>query len=333
MNVYDFIKQREVDWQALEKLISNRQGRTSLRAEQVHALGTLYRAVASDLALARRDYPDHRVTVFLNQLLTRTHSYIYQQDTTDLRPLLRYFTHILPQAFRRLSAFILAAFLLFIVPAVIGYVATNRTPQIADSLGLGEQRRILAEQRTWTNISVNQRPYASAFIMQNNIRIAILAFGGGMLFGLFTVYVLISNGMLIGATLGLAAHYGMGASLLQFISGHGVIELSVIFISGGAGLHIGWALFNPGRFTRRDSVTLAVRRALPLVLAALPLLVIAGLIEGFFSPGDAPFWSHIAVGGFTGLLLYTYLLLVGWEKPDSDSRAERPPAEANQIAI
>ncbi len=206
---------------------------------------------------------------------------------------------------------------MFIIPAIIAFVGVNRDPMLADSIGLGDERRILSEGRTWTNIPVGQRPYASAFIMQNNIRISILAFGGGMLFGLFTVYVLTTNGMMIGATLGLAAHYGMGSSLIQFISGHGVIELSVIFISGGAGLHLGWALFNPGRFSRRDSVVLAARRSLPLVVSALPLLVIAGLIEGFFSPSNAPFWTHIAVGAVSGLILYSYLLLVGWKMPES----------------
>ena len=67
----DFIKQREADWKRLETLVNSRRGRKPLTTAEVHELGTLYRAVTSDLALARRDFPDQRMIIFLNQLLTR----------------------------------------------------------------------------------------------------------------------------------------------------------------------------------------------------------------------------------------------------------------------
>jgi uncharacterized membrane protein SpoIIM required for sporulation len=145
--------------------------------------------------------------------------------------------------------------------------------------------------------------------------VAILAFGGGIVLGLFSVYVLVTNGLIVGAVLGLAAHYDMGQSLLGFMSGHGVIELSVIFIASGAGLQLGWALLNPGRYSRRDALGLAARRAVILVISAVPLLIIAGTIEGLFSPSTAiPFSTHVAMGLFTGVLLYAYLLLAGHDQ-------------------
>jgi uncharacterized membrane protein SpoIIM required for sporulation len=119
---------------------------------------------------------------------------------------------------------------------------------------------------------------------------------------------------MIGAVLGLAAHFGMGQTLIEFIVGHGVIELSVIFFAGGAGLQLGWALFNPGNYSRRDALGLAARKAVFLVLAAVPLLIIAGLIEGFISPSDAALPVHIAVGIISGIILYGYLIFVGREK-------------------
>lgn len=311
MNTNDFIKLREKDWQRLEALIGKRQGRSSLSAAEVRELGTLYRAATSDLALARRDYPGQRVTTYLNQLLTRTHSYIYQQETGDLRQLLGYFTHTLPVTFRQTWRFTLAAFLLFAVPALIAYGLTLTNPAIADIFGLADQRQTLSEHDTWTRIPVNERPYASAFIMSNNIRVALLAFGGGIAFGLFSVYMLAYNGLAFGGIMGLAAHYQMGQSLLSFVFAHGVIELSVIFIASGAGLQLGYALLNPGRYTRLDALGVAARRALILVLSAFPLLIIAGTIEGFLSPSDAPFMVHIGVGLVSGILLYSYLLLTG----------------------
>lgn len=311
MKVNDFIKLRERDWQRLEQLIGSRKGRAPLDAQQVHELGKLYRAVASDLALARRDYPNQRVSLFLNQLLTRTHSYIYQQDASDFRAFLRYFTERIPQTFRQTQMFTLVAFLLFIIPAFVGYRLAFVNPDVAEPLGLSEARRILADQSTWTDIPIEERPYTSAYIMGNNIRVAILAFGGGVVLGLFTVYVLSANGLFIGAIMGLAAHYGMGGELFAFVVGHGVIELSVIFIAGGTGLQLGWALLNPGPYSRKDTLALAARRAVILVVAAIPFLVIAGLIEGFVSPSALPPPVKVVIGVGSGIVMYSYLLLVG----------------------
>jgi len=319
MNVNEFIKTREQDWQRLELLLIRGKGRTPLNSAEVHELGLLYRAIISDLAVARRDFPNQRVTLFLNQLLTRTHSYIYQRDVTDFRPLTRYFTFQLPDVFRRTVIYTIIAFLMFLVPAIIGYHLADSNPAVANVLGLSEERSTLANQDTWTNIPTENRPYASAFIMSNNIHIAILAFAGGITFGVLTVYILATNGLIIGATLGLAAHYGMGLSLSTFVVGHGVIELSVVFISGGAGLQLAWALLNPGAYTRRDALSLAAQHAVVLATSAVPLLIVAGLIEGFLSPTSLSFATHAAVGLGTGILLYAYLLRAGI------GRKTRPP--------
>jgi uncharacterized membrane protein SpoIIM required for sporulation len=147
--------------------------------------------------------------------------------------------------------------------------------------------------------------------MTNNIRVALLCFAGGIAFGLFSVYVLVTNGLTTGVVMGLAAHYGMGSSLLGFVIGHGVIELSVIFMAGGAGLQLGWALLNPGSYTRRDALAQAARRAVMITVVAVPLLIVAGTIEGLFSPTDAPLALHIAVGLISGICMYAYLFLAG----------------------
>ncbi|MBI1279405.1 MAG: stage II sporulation protein M [Anaerolineaceae bacterium] len=309
--VNDFIKLRETDWKRLEALVNSRRGRKPLTTSQVHELGTLYRAVVSDLALARRDFPDQRVTIFLNQLLTRAHAYIYQQESSDFKEFISTFTYRIPKLFRETWQYMFAAFLLFLIPAIAGYRLAYINPDIAEPLGLGDQRQILANHETWTDIPSDVRPVASTFIMTNNIRVALLCFAGGIAFGLFSVYVLATNGLVIGAVLGLAAHYGMGSSLFGFVVGHGVIELSVIMMAGGAGLQLGWALLNPGLYTRRDALAQAARRAVMLAVVAVPLLIVAGTIEGFFSPTDAPLAVHVAVGLVSGGCMYAYLLLAG----------------------
>ena len=309
MNANEFIQLRQKDWERLQALVERHKGRRPLSAVEVKELGTLYRAVASDLAQARRDYPQQRVTLYLNRLLTQAHSAIYQADVSNWREAARYIAHTIPHTYRQTGVFTLIAFLLFLIPAVIGFRLAYTNPDVAEPLGLVKERETLANNDVWTDIPVDERPYVSAFIMSNNIRVAILAFGGGVAFGVFTVYLLMMNGVTIGAVLGLAAHYGLGDTLLNFIFAHGVIELSVIFMSGGAGLQLGWALITPGLRSRKDALGLAARRAVPLVVIAIPLLIAAGLIEGFVSPSSRPFSLKVAVGLCSGAVMYGYLLL------------------------
>lgn len=307
----EFVRRRQDDWQYLERLISSKRGRNTLSAEQIQQLGTLYRTVTSDLAIARRDYPDERVTAFLNQLLTRTHSFIYQEDVTDTRGLLYYFTHAIPQTFRSTWPFTLAAFLLFLVPFVIGFRVAYINPAVAVPLGLEPARQQLADNTIWTQIPRDERPEAMSQIATNNIRVAILAFGGGITLGLFTLYILINNGLVIGAVLGLAYHYGLGYALTNFIVAHGFVELSVIFMAGGAGMQIGWAVIHPGELYRSDAIAQAGRRAAALVIIGILLLLFSGAIEGFLSPSEAPFSIKLGTGLLTGALMWGYLLFAG----------------------
>ena len=77
---------------------------------------------------------------------------------------------------------------------------------------------------------------------------------------------------------------------------------------------IGWAILQPGLLRRRDALMLAARRAVYLAMGAVPLLVIAGLIEGFISPNELLPWPvKWGVGFLTGVVLYSYLLLAGRE--------------------
>ena len=148
-----------------------------------------------------------------------------------------------------------------------------------------------------------------------------MAFAGGVSGGLLTVYALVMNGLILGGLLGLTSHYGIGMDLATFVIGHGVIELSVIFIAGGSGLMLGWALLRPGLMRRRDALAQAARKAVQLLGGAIPLLVIAGSIEGFISPSETiPMEVKWSVGIVSGILLYSYLFFAGREKRKPEYR-------------
>jgi uncharacterized membrane protein SpoIIM required for sporulation len=176
-------------------------------------------------------------------------------------------------------------------------------------------RQVMAQGRTWTDMEPTLRPAMAAFIFNNNIQVAFLAFAGGVLAGLGTAYVLVNNGLLLGAVFGAAQSYGVAPLLWGFISPHGYLELTCVVVAGAAGLMLGGAVLRPGLRRRRDALTDAARRAVELVMGAAPVLVIAGLIEGFVSPSDLPIAVKLGVGPLAGAILYALLLSVGRQRP------------------
>jgi uncharacterized membrane protein SpoIIM required for sporulation len=319
MNVEKFYHSRQNDWRQLTELLDrSQQALAQLSPEEVKMLGKLYRAATSDLAVAQREFPNQPVTTYLNQLVARGHAVVYRSEPLAFQRIIRFARQGFPRTFRETFPFTLTAMLLLVLPALIAGLLTNWQPEASVWLLPPQVQSLIPQiedQDLWTDIPIEERPYASSFIMTNNIRVSFLAFSGGVTAALLTVYVMIFNGLLIGGLLGLTSHYDVGFELGTFMVGHGVIELTTIFIAGGSGLMLGWAIIHPGLLRRRDALTLAARKALRLVIGCVPLLVIAGVIEGFISPNEEIIWPlKWAVGGVTGLILYSYLLLAGREK-------------------
>jgi uncharacterized membrane protein SpoIIM required for sporulation len=143
--------------------------------------------------------------------------------------------------------------------------------------------------------------------------VTFYAFGGGVLAGIGTLLVLAQNGLLLGMVLSLCFRYRFW-EIPVFISAHGVIELTAIFIAGGAGLLIGKALLMPGNVRRIDALVTNGRLAINLILGCIPMLLIAGLIEGFISPAHIPAAFKFSISILSALLMTMYFL-----KPDSSN--------------
>ena len=140
------------------------------------------------------------------------------------------------------------------------------------------------------------------------------AFASGITAGIGTLYMLFFNGMMIGVIGTACATYGMSVALWSFVSPHGVLELPAIFIAGGAGLRLAQALLFPGALSRRDSLAVGGTEAVRLLVGVIPMLIVAGTIEAFFSPSSTPAPLKFAAAAVIFTLLLAYL----W----SGSRAE-----------
>jgi uncharacterized membrane protein SpoIIM required for sporulation len=122
----------------------------------------------------------------------------------------------------------------------------------------------------------------------------------------------------------------MLGQLTSFVAPHGVIELPAIFISGGAGLLLAKGLLFPGTLPRRASLAVEGGRAVRLVLGIIPMLIVAGTIEGFVSPSNlAPKWKYTLAAAMFGLLLL-YVMRKGRREATVSTQIE---AESSATAV
>jgi uncharacterized membrane protein SpoIIM required for sporulation len=310
-----FINQRKNAWQRLEDLLKLLDGSTlgRLGREEVRELGRIYRRTASDLAIARAESRDPRLVNYLNSLVIRAHGRIYRADAQGGKRIRLFFTRELPRTFRRTWRYTFLSFSVFMIFGIVGFVGTRYDPEFSELVGVSPTfREMYIETQThwWERLNESNQTGAS-FIMTNNIMVTIYTFAFGALLGIGTIFYLGFNGANIASVLALTYRAGFGNDLVTFMVGHGVVELSCIFIAGGAGLLIGSAMLMPGDLTRADALKTRGMEAVRLMIGVAILLVVAGTIEGFISPAPIDPRIKFSVGAITGIAMYSYLLLVG----------------------
>ena len=311
-----FAARRQAGWRELEEALGTIRGSSvrSLPAERLERLGLLYRRVAGDLALARRDFPGEAVTEYLNTLVARAHPVVYRGEPLRPEALGGFFATGIPRAFRRAGPYVLASLGISLVGVVAGWMAVELRPDLASSIAPQTSlfdRMARGEVPTGTDTGLAE----ALLIILNNVRVALVAFIGGLLLGVPTVLILLVNGWTLGS-LGAVEHRdSLDLTFWSFIAPHGVVELSIFVFSGATGLMLADAVYRPGLLRRVDALAAMAWRTVGLAVGVACLLVTCGLLEGLLSPSGAPGGLKYAVGAVTGAGLYSWLLLAGRERP------------------
>lgn len=312
-----WLEKRKPHWSKLESLLnqSDRQGLKSLSRSDLQELSLLYRQTAADLAAIREDRGSIHFARYVNQLLVRAHNTIYSGHRASPMRALSFFWDTYPAAFRRNLRHCGLAVLIFAIAGLVGAALTYENPDFKVKL-LGPQMvETIDKHEMWTHSIVGIKPLASSAIMTNNMSVGFTTFALGITAGLGTIYMMAFNGLLIGV-IGMACWLsGMSLQLWSFVAPHGVLELPAIFIAGGAGLLLARGLLFPGTLPRRDSLIEAGGRAVRLVLGVIPMLVVAGFIEGYLSPSNFPVPLKFALGAAMATALLLYLFSTAEERP------------------
>lgn len=310
-----FLTDHKDNWKRLEDLLAMIQG-SSLRGLsrlEVREFGELYRRAAADLAIARAETRDPKLINYLNNLVIRAHGRIYRAEGEGASLVRDFFARDFPQTFRRNWRYMAIAFAVYFGFAVFGFITTAIDTDFTHFVALsGITQQISAGTEWWLSLNDANQIGASG-ILTNNILVTFRVFAMGALFGVGAFYELAFEGARLGSVFGAcyALNPPFGNSLASFVVGHAVIELSVIFFCGGAGMMIGYAMINPGDLSRAQALKKKGIEAVRIVIGCACFLVIAGIIEGFLSPANLPPAVKIATGVSTGIAMYSYLLLSG----------------------
>ena len=309
-----WLEERRNDWDRLTQILDliRASGMSSVTQSELDELGRLYRKATSDLAYAQSHFRDPDTLWYLNRLVARAHSNIYIGSPARMKKVGRFFSRDFPRTFRSAGAFIAVACLVMILAMFAGYALGAWSPATVEAMVSEKMREGIKEMgqchQQGCEIPVEIRSTLASIIMVNNIQVGFISFALGIGLGVGTVIVLAYNGLFLGILAAYTIRYGVGLLFWSLVVAHGVIELPAIFICGGGGLLLGYALINPGDHTRKDALVLNGRQAVRLILGTLPLFALAALIEAFITPTNLSPAFKTAFAGLmiVGLGLYLF---------------------------
>jgi uncharacterized membrane protein SpoIIM required for sporulation len=321
VNLKAFAGERERDWQELDDLLRAARGAPErLGAPGARRLGALYRSAAADLAFARRSFPGDPVVRRLETLVRAARPVVY----AHARPRQESFVEFLTRGYwRRVLERpwpLIAAWALLIVPAVLAGIWGADDP--GGAIGVVPDQFLGAAEPGGGNgesgLGLADEARFSSEVMTNNVQVTFLAFAGGILACLGTAYIVVYNGLFIGAIAGIVWQAGEGSLFVELVAPHGILELSCISVAAAAGLRLGWAIVSPGPRRRQLVLAEEARRSVEILIGTVPWLVLAGLIEGFVTGSGLGLTAALAVGVAAGGAYWT---LVFWR---GRARAPRP---------
>lgn len=320
LNQRAFEEQYEKDWVRLEAALGSLESWRFSKKRKVDnsELPTLYAALCQQHAMAQSRGYSHALTKRLHDLITRAHHQLYQHRGHVLTRIVQFLGGGFARAVREQWKLLAVSSALFFVTAFICGALAAYSIDFAD-LFMGSEQRFALEHMYGPS-SGSIRPegmesdanfYMFGFYIMNNIGIDFRVFASGILYCVGTVFVLVFNGIHIGAAAGHLSAIGYNERFWGFVAGHSAPELIALCISGAAGLMLGMALIKPGRQTRRLALMRAAKKAVPIIVGAGLMTLVAAFIEAYWSSKELALSIKISVGVVIWIVFIAYLALAG----------------------
>lgn len=297
-----------------------------LTLEQARHLVERHRALARDLATARRLLPGSRTTAALEALYLSSHVQIDRAPRFTRMALLHLARDEIPAVMASLLPTLLWIVALLLASAGAGWWLIARYPDLISLIASPSMIEQVEHGHLWTSDLFNVVPSSmlSLRILSNNITVTLMMFCSGIFLGLGVAYFTALNGLMLGSLLAFTHQHGLAGALLTFTAAHGPVELSTMCIAGAAGITLGESVLRPTLPSRRESFESCARRLSGVLGTCAVLLIGCGIIEGFVSPDPGvPLAVRVAIGIGWWLLMFAFLSgrLFAWKRPQAQSPA------------
>ncbi|MDJ0949861.1 MAG: stage II sporulation protein M [Alphaproteobacteria bacterium] len=327
---YRFRREREQTWRELERLVQavESDGVTSLSAENLLRLPSLYRATLSSLSVARGISLDRNVLRYLESLSMRAYFCVYGARASLFQSVGGFFLRGFPNAVRAAGWPVLIAALCMCFGTLVGYAATSANADwfytfVPEGVAGGRSptsstqdlREVLYGQGRGATESL--AAFAS-FLFTHNAKVGMLCFALGFALGVPTILLLIHTGLILGAFVALYDGRGLMVEFLAWVSIHGTTELLAVILCGGGGLVLAGSIVFPGRASRLDTLAASGRRASRIVIGAVAMFFVAGLLEGFGRQLILDPQIRFAIAASALACWLVYLVYSGREVRDGD---------------
>ena len=325
-----FIEAERPSWSELEALLDDfgNHADRSMTLDEARRFHFLYQKVSADLGRIATFASEPELRRYLESLVGRAYAEIHETRERGVRwhPL-KWFFNEFPAAFRRHAWAFRLAVIVTLVGAVFGGFAVALDDESKTALLPAQFAHLLEdpaahvareEAATDDRMSGSHAIFAAS-LMRNNITVSINAMAMGMTWGIGTLWILLTNGVLLGLVAVDFVSAGQSMFVLGWLLPHGSIELPAVIIGGQAGFVIGRALIGRGdRAPLAQRLRTVGRDVATLIGGVAVMLVWAGLVESYFSPHHKPSFYPVKIGfGSAELLALTWFLTRDWRRREA----------------
>jgi uncharacterized membrane protein SpoIIM required for sporulation len=306
MDIDAYVAAHRPQWQRLERLLGRRQ----LSGPEADELVSLYQRTATHLSTVRSSCPDPTLVGWLSSLVARARAEVTGSHNPAWRDAARFFVVGFPAACYQSRRWSLT------VAVVVGLVSwaiavwVAGSPQVQAGIATPEEIQRLGAHTFAAYYSSGPAGSFGARVWTNNAFVSAVCLVSGILL-LPVIWILFQNALNLGVTAGLMASVNRLDVFFGLITPHGLLELTAVFISAGAGLRLGWTVIDPGLRPRSEAVASVGRSTVGMALGVTVVLLVSGSIEAFVTPSGLATWAKVSIGVLAETLFLTYLAVFG----------------------
>jgi uncharacterized membrane protein SpoIIM required for sporulation len=284
----------------LKKNIDKWKQYESNTADNPDELAQQFTEVVNDLGYSKTFYPQSKVTEYLNGLASRAYLDIYINKKEESSRIVKFWKTELPLTVRKHHRQLLYSFLIFLAFATMAaFSAAHEETFVRGVLGSKYIEMTEENMARGDPFGVYKNGDQLTMFLQialNNIQVSFLCFVSGFFLSLGTVWMLFSNGVMLGAFQYYFFAKGLGLKSVLVIWIHGTLEISAIISSGAAGFIIGNSILFPGTYSRIDSLKSGGKDGLKIMIGLVPVFITAAFFEGFITRySTMPLWLSIFI--------------------------------------